>query len=279
MRLSDTLVIVRGAGALGSGAALRLARAGFTVMLTELAQPLTLWRGAALAEAVYAGQVAVEDLTARLADDPMLGLAYTVMGELPLVVDLTDDVASRMRPGILVDARPAPRRPPARRNDAKLVIGLGPGFTAGDDCHAVVETQPGRGLGRVYWEDGAAEPQPGDGACLLRAPSDGVFHSQKNIGDAIYAGEAFGGVEGQAITAGQGGVLTGLLHDGVPVAAGMTVAAVDPQAAPDDCFQVSEQARAVGGGVLEAILAGINLWTEPEEDRDEFIPSPPSSLL
>ena len=170
MVLSDYLVVVRGGGDLGTGVAHRLLRSGFTVLVTELAQPLALRRAVSFAEAVYAGQSIVEGVTARLVDDAMLGMARTVLGEVPVVVDAAEDVVERMRPPIVVDARLAKRNLGTRREDAQLVIGLGPGFTAGQDCHAVVETNRGHNLGRVYWE-GSAEPdtgQPGAGGGIGR---------------------------------------------------------------------------------------------------------------
>jgi len=160
MHLSDVLVVVRGGGDLGTGVAHRLHRSGFTVLVTELARPLVVRRAVAFAEAVYAGSIEVEGVTARLADDPMAGMAYSVLEEIPVVVDEAGDVISRMQPRIVVDARLAKRPLDSRRQDAPLVIGLGPGFTAGKDCHAVVETNRGHHLGRVYWE-GSAEPDTG----------------------------------------------------------------------------------------------------------------------
>ena len=168
MRLSDTLVVVRGGGDLGTGVAHRLYRSGFTVMVTELAQPTCVRRAVSFAEAVYAGRITVEGVTARLVDDPMLGMANAAMGEVPVVVDAAEDVVERMQPPIVVDARLAKRNLGTRMDEAPLVIGLGPGFEAGVDCHAVIETLRGHNLGRVYWEGSAAadtgRPEPLQGS-------------------------------------------------------------------------------------------------------------------
>jgi hypothetical protein len=162
---SDHMVLVRGAGDLGTGVAYRLHRAGFTVMLTDLAQPTCVRRAVSFAEAMYAGRVTVEEVTAVRVDDPMLGMAVTIMREIPVVVD-DRSVLERMRPPIVVDARLAKRNLGTRVRDAALVIGLGPGFTAGQDCHAVVETNRGHDLA---WgaSIGKAAPRPIP-ACLSR---------------------------------------------------------------------------------------------------------------
>ncbi len=284
MNLSDTLILVRGGGDLATGVAHRLHRAGFTVIITELSQPLAVRRAVSFAEAVYAGRVTVEGVTAHLAPDPMVGMAYTVMGEIPVVVDADDTVLARMRPPIVVDARLAKKNLGTHLTDAKLVIGLGPGFTACVDCHAVVETNRGHDLGRVYWE-GSAEPNTGEpelvrgvaGQRVLRAPRDGIFKERVEIGDLVKAGDVLAevvdplqGVDGEPIQAQFDGVVRGLLHDGLRVTAGMKVGDLDPRGVREYCFLISDKARAVSGGVLEAILAGMRLWMpEPTpEERD-----------
>ena len=289
MQLSDTLILIRGGGDLATGVAHRLHRAGFTVIVTELPQPLAVRRAVSFAEAVYKERVTVEGVTAHLAPDPLVavakgGGAYTVMGEIPIVVDADDSVLARMRPPIVVDARMAKRNLGTRLTDAKLVIGLGPGFTAGVDCHAVVETNRGHNLGRVYWE-GSAEPNTGEpepvrgvaGQRVLRAPRDGEFKGRVEIGDLVKAGDVLAevvdplqGVDGEPIRAQFDGVVRGLLHDGLRVTAGMKVGDLDPRGVREYCFLISDKARAVSGGVLEAIFAGMRLWTpEPTpEERD-----------
>ena len=278
MHLADILVVVRGGGDLGTGVAHRLHRSGFTVMVTELPRPLVVRRAVAFAEAVYAGSIEVEGVTARLADDPMAGMAYSVLEEIPVVVDEAGDVISRMQPRIVVDARLAKRPLDTRRQDAPLVIGLGPGFTAGKDCHAVVETNRGHHLGRVYWE-GSAEPDTGRpeavqgvaGERVLRAPVAGVFQGRCAIGNSVRAGDVLADVSGQSILASFDGVVRGLLHDGLEVSAGLKVGDLDPRGVRDYCFLISDKARAIGGGVLEALLAGLPLWQlEPPPERDPF---------
>ena len=276
MYLSDFLIIIRGGGDLGTGVAHRLHRAGFTLMITELARPLTVRRAVSFGEAVYSGSITVEGVTARLAEDPMLGMAYTVLDEVPVVVDDDSSVIQRMQPPIVIDARLAKQRLDTRLHDAPLVVGLGPGFVAGQDCHAVVETNRGHNLGRVYW-DGTAEADTGQpesvkgfsGQRVLRAPTDGIFAGRMAIGDWAAAGQVVAEVDGQPLLAPFDGVVRGLLHDGLPVTAGLKVGDLDPRGIPEYCFMISDKARAIGGGVLEAILAGMNLW-KPEPTQEEL---------
>ncbi|MCC6192806.1 MAG: EF2563 family selenium-dependent molybdenum hydroxylase system protein [Anaerolineales bacterium] len=276
MYFEDTLVLVRGGGDLGTGVAHRLHRAGFTVMVTELPQPLCVRRAVAFAEAVYAGSVTVEGVVARYADDPMIGMAYTALNEIPVVVDAQDDVVARMKPPIVVDARLAKTNLGTRLHDAKLVIGLGPGFSAGKDCHAVVETNRGQDLGRVYWEGGAeadtGQPEPVRGFAgqrVLRSPADGVFIGRGQIGDLVQAGDVVAEVDGKAVVAALGGVVRGLLHDGVLVTTGLKIGDLDPRGVREYCFIISDKARAIGGGVLEAMLSGIERWYVDSRDRDQ----------
>lgn len=262
MNLSDTLVLLRGGGDLATGVAVRLFRAGFSVLIAELAQPLTVRRGAAFGEAVFSGEVTVEGITARLADDPMVGVGYSLMGEVPVVVDPGGLSIQQLKPPILVDARMAKESLDTHMDQATLVIGLGPGFVAGRHCHAVIETNRGHDLGRVIWQGSAqgdtGEPEPIAGYSVervLHSPAEGVVNGRKEIGDRVEAGDLIATVDESEMRAPFAGVLRGLVHDGVHVSAGLKVGDLDPRGVREYCFTVSDKARAVGGGVLEAILA------------------------
>jgi xanthine dehydrogenase accessory factor len=281
MHLSDTLILIRGGGDIATGVAHRLHAAGFTVMVLELAQPLCVRRAVSFAEAVYTGHITVEGVTARLAPDAMMGMAYSVMGEVPVVVDERGVSISQLTPPIVVDARLAKHRLDTQITHARLVLGLGPGFTAGVDCHAVIETNRGHHLGRVYWSGGAEAdtglPEPVHGFAgqrVLRAPRDGLFRARMAIGDAVKAGDVLAVVNGEPLLAQFDGVLRGLLHDGLTVTAGMKVGDLDPRRERVRCFTISDKARAVGGGVLEAIFAGMRFWRKelPPEIRDRGLP-------
>lgn len=270
MRLADHLILMRGGGDLATGVAHRLHRAGFRLLITELPQPLCVRRAVSFAEAVYSAAITVEGVTARLAPDLATGLTYAQSNEIPLVVEAGKTVQHQLHPRIVIDARLAKNKQDTTLDDAPLVIGLGPGFVAGQDCHAVVETNRGHHLGRVYWQ-GSAEPDTGqpepvrgfDVQRVLRAPGDGEFIGRLGIGEVVRAGEVVAQVGAEPVRAQFDGVVRGLLHNGLRVTAGMKVGDIDPRGVREHCFLISDKARAIGGGVLEAILAGARLW-EPE---------------
>lgn len=255
-------VAVRGAGDLGSGVIYRLHRAGFPVTVLELPQPLLVRRAVAYGSAVFEGTVTVEGIAARLARDVGMAKDIREAGNVPILIDPEGKSVKQLKPTIIVDARMAKRNLGTTMGDAPLVIALGPGFTAGVDCHAVIETNRGHFLGRVIWE-GEAEPDtrlPGDIGSIramrvLRAPRDGVVRGLANIGDVVVAGQPVAVVDGEDVLAPFTGVLRGLLHDGIPVTAGLKIGDVDPRGVREHCFTISEKALAIGGGVLEAILA------------------------
>jgi xanthine dehydrogenase accessory factor len=255
------LVLIKGGGDLGTGVAYRLHRAGMQVVVTELAQPTVVRRAVSLAETVYEGEVAVEDLHARLVPDAEAARLALAASLVPVLVDPQASITNELRPHVVVDARMAKRNLGTRLNEADLIVGLGPGFVAGQDVHAVIETARGHYLGRVLWS-GEAAPDTGipgsvggeSARRVLRAPVDGVFRALKEIGDPISKGERVAQVDDQPIVALLPGVLRGILRDGLAVQRGMKVGDIDPRGVRDYCFTISEKALAVGGGVLEAIL-------------------------
>ena len=254
------LVLIRGAGDIASGIALRLYRAGLSVVMTDLEQPTAIRRTVCFSQAILLGQVTVEDVTARAASLPQVE-AILAAGEIPVLADSQCRCRETLRPDVLVDAILAKKNLGTRITDAPAVIAVGPGFTAGVDCHAVVETMRGHTLGRVIW-DGSALPNtniPGliggfAGERVLRAPCDGVFRQVLDIGAQVQAGDIAGYVEDQPVTCTISGVLRGILPSGVTVFRGMKSGDVDPRCQPDFCRLASDKALAVGGGVLEAIL-------------------------
>ena len=263
--------LVKGAGDLASGVALRLRRAGFVVVMTEIARPTVVRRAVAFAEAVYDGRTVVEGVTSVKVDDLDRVEAVLREGALPVVVDPESAVLRGFRPRLLVDAIVAKRNLATGIADAPAVIALGPGFLAGRDAHAVIETKRGHTLGRVILE-GEALPDtgiPGEVGGhaekrLLRAPSAGVFRSERSIGDSVAAGQVVGRVGEVPVRARLDGVLRGLLHPGLEVTAGFKLGDVDPRADREHCFTVSDKALAVAGGVLEAacaLLGGVRFET------------------
>ncbi|MBP2626149.1 MAG: selenium-dependent molybdenum hydroxylase system protein, YqeB family [Firmicutes bacterium] len=254
------LVIVKGAGDLATGIALRLFRSGFSVVMTELPQPMVIRRTVAFAEAIFSGQAVVEGVVAvksELADS----LQVVKEGQIAVIVDPQGQSVAILKPFAVVDAILAKINLGTRLNDAPIVVGVGPGFTAGVDVHAVVESMRGHYLGRVIVE-GQALPDtgvPGDiggytEERILRAPCQGMFTGVSKIGDQVSAGDIVAYVDQQPVIAGITGVLRGLLHNQLTVKVGMKIGDIDPRCIPEHCFSISDKARAISGGVLEAIL-------------------------
>lgn len=255
------LVIFRGAGEMASACAHRLSLAGYGVMMFDLPQPLAVRREVCFAQAVYAGSHSVEGVRCRREEDVDRALALCRDQVSVLTQPLDVELLSRLRPHALVDGIMAKVNRHTAITDAPVVIGLGPGFTAGWDVDAVVETQRGHHLGRVYYQGSALADTgtPGE-ICghtwerVVRAAKGGVFTSRLAIGDAVRAGDEFGRLDGEPVEAGVAGVVRGLLHPGLAVAAGTKLGDVDPRGRREYCYTISDKARAVAGGVLEALL-------------------------
>jgi xanthine dehydrogenase accessory factor len=241
---------------------MRLHRAGFAVALTEIARPTVVRRTVAFAEAVYEGRAIVEGIEAVKVDDPDQAEDVLGRGLIPVIVDPETRALQSLRPALLVDAIVAKRNLGTRITDAPAVIALGPGFRAGRDAHAVIETKRGHRLGRVITAGEAARNtgRPGEVGGytverLLRAPAAGVFRSELRIGATVGAGDIVGYVDDVPVAAQLDGMLRGLLHPGLEVTAGLKLGDIDARARPEDCFVVSDKALAVAGGVLEAACA------------------------
>ncbi len=255
------LVLIRGAGDLATGTALRLHRAGLSVVMTDLPHPTAIRRTVCFSEAIVHGRCTVEDITAVAIATPEQAAAVLAEGHIPILADPEGTAIAALHPDAVADVILAKRNLGTKITDAPIVVAAGPGFTAGVDCHAVVETMRGHYLGRVIY-DGSAQPNtsvPGliggfAGERVLRAPADGVFRCVRAIGDQVEAGDVVATVDGVPMTCTIGGILRGLLADGTPVHKGMKSGDVDPRCALDHCFCASDKALAVGGGVLEAIL-------------------------
>ena len=265
----NVIVLMRGAGDLASGVALRLHRSGFRVIMTELAQPVVVRRMVSFAEAIYRGEFEVEGVVAKHAEELSEVQDIFIAGKIPILVNPEGSIIDRLKENtwdssrfVLIDGRMIKQKPERGLDQADLVIGLGPGFTAGEDCHAIVETKRGHFLGRVIWH-GSAQADTGVPESVrnysiervLRAPTDGVMHGQAEIGEHISPGQIVAIVDSQPIKAPFRGVLRGLLHPGLTVTQGSKIGDLDPRDDPRYCWLVSDKSLAVGGGVLEAILA------------------------
>lgn len=259
------ILLIRGGGDLASGVALRLYRAGMRVVITELPEPLAVRRLVSFAEAVYSGSIEVEGVPAKLIskpDDKKQIVKTLADGKIPVIVDPQLETLHMLKPGVIVDARMTKRHAKMLNDTESLIIGLGPGFNAGENCHAVIETNRGHRLGRVIWEGPAQEdtgiPERIDNRRserVLRAPVNGRLSVYADICDILEKGQPVADVAGATVVAPFKGVLRGILHPGLSVEVGLKIGDIDPRADPQYCIMVSDKSLAIGGGVLEAILS------------------------
>ena len=260
-------IAVKGAGDLATGVIHRLSRAGFRVLATELPEPTVVRRTVAFAEAVTTGTMTVEGVTAQLVTTSETIPTLFAQGLIPILIDPEGTLLQKLQPTVLVEATVSKHNSGITLIDAPIVIALGPGYEASKDVHAVIETNRGHNLGRVYLS-GSAEPNTGSpGAIggytierLLRSPCTGKLSNIRQIGDMVQAGETVAVVKAEEtgdempIIALISGILRGLVRDNLYVYEGMKVGDIDPRATREHCFTISDKARAVGGGVLEAML-------------------------
>ena len=265
------LVLIKGAGDLATGTAVRLARAGFALVMTDLERPTAVRRTVAFSQCMYDGAAVVEGLTARRAFGPAEALAALERGEIPVLADPGAEIRKELPFDGVVDAILAKKNLGTAITDAPIVLALGPGFTAGADCHGVVETMRGHDLGRLLLS-GSAAPNTGvpgniggyTDERLIRAPADGVFVPLAAIGDRVEAGQPVAEVAGEVARARLTGVVRGMLPAGLAVTRGMKAGDIDPRCEARHCFTVSDKARAIAGGVLEGLLyfgRGKGLWS------------------
>lgn len=254
-------VLIKGAGDLASGVACRLHRCGMQIIMTDLPTPTAVRRTVAFSRAVYEGSAEVEGSVARRCDTLAEAKVVLEKGEIAVIPDTDIHFLAKWKPDAVVDAILAKKNLGTQITDAPVVVALGPGFTAGKDCHCVVETKRGHYLGRCIYE-GSAIPNTGIPGNIggytvqriLRAPCDGVFEPVVEIGAVVKEGEVCATVDGVPLKSEISGVVRGLLQKGVMVTKGMKSGDVDPRCEVSHCFSVSDKARAVAGGVLEAIL-------------------------
>lgn len=259
------LTIILGGGDLASGIALRLYRVGLRVIITELAQPLAVRRTVSFAEAIYTSETSIEGIHARRVDDPtdkLTILTTLAKGYIPVLVDPDAKAIEALYPAVLVDARMRKTRAELLGSPGMLVIGLGPGFEAGSNCSAAIETQRGPKLGRVYLQGSPSPdsglPDPVGPYCaerVLRAPVDGTIEAHAQIGDLLSVGQPVASINRETVTAPFDGLLRGLIYPGLQVTAGLKIGDLDPRSDPSLATLVSDKALAIGGGVLEVILS------------------------
>ena len=260
--MCTAVVVILGGGDIGTGIALRLFNSVFDVVITEIDNPRVIRREVAFATAVYNGSMTLEGVrgvkTDTLEDVSNLLKDRTI----PVVVDPDCSAVAALNPRVVVDAQLAKKNRGMTKDMAPLTIGLGPGFEAGRDVHIVIETNRGHNLGRVIRE-GCAQPNTGvpervngyGEERVLRAPCDGEIKNILNIGDQVKVDEVVCYVGEEEVRSPINGVLRGIIMNGVEVTRGLKIGDVEPRGVRENCLTVSDKARAIGGGVLEAILS------------------------
>jgi len=265
-RVDELIILIRGAGEMASGVAHRLHQSHFKICMLEISQPLAVRREVSFCEAIYDGEKEVEGVRAKFISKPEQIQSVWKAEKIPLLTDPDLKKTKHfLKPDVLIDAIMAKKNLGTQINDAPLVIGLGPGFTAGKDVHTVIETNRGHHLGKVI-QNGTAEPDTGIPGEIggytvervLRTMKKGTFRPYKEIGDRINKGSVVAVVDDFPVIAEISGVVRGLLREGVEVKKGMKVGDIDPRGKRELCFTISDKARSIGGGVLEAILYWFN---------------------
>jgi xanthine dehydrogenase accessory factor len=264
-KLNEVVILVRGAGEMATGVAHRLASCHFEVCMTEGPHPLAIRREVAFSEAVFEGEKEVEGIGAKHVESAGQISGVWEEGKIPILVDPEAKIRDFLKPDILIDAILAKRNLGTKITDAILVIGLGPGFCAGEDVHRVIETNRGHNLGRII-KDGRAEANTGIPGSIagyteervIRAPQEGHFEAWRQIGEGVKVKETVGRIGEAEVQSKVAGVIRGLLRDGAEVWRGMKMGDVDPRGIKAYCYTISEKARTISGGVLQAILEYFN---------------------
>lgn len=253
----DNLIIIRGGGDLATGIAVRLFNSGFQVMILETEKPSFIRRTVSLGMAVYKGEATVENVRAVHYD------GFTIKNDhIPVLTDPNMTVLGHISPLALVDAVIAKKNIGLTIDKADIVIALGPGFTAGEDCHAVIETMRGHSLGRVIYE-GKASADTGTPGIINGIGKERVIHALcagklsiiKDISSTVRKDETIAMIDDTPVKATIDGVIRGMITDGYAVHQGMKIADIDPRESEvKNCYTVSDKARALGASVLEAVL-------------------------
>ena len=254
------LIIVRGGGDIATGTIYKLYQSRFPVLVLEIANPSCIRRTISFCEAVFDKKVEVEGVTAKRAESLEDAFAIYGQGQIPVMIDENGSMIQEVQPPVVVDAILAKRNLGTKITDAPAVIGVGPGFCAGKDVDAVIETQRGHNLGRVIYE-GEAAPNTGIPGMIggyakervIHASATGKLHILRQIGEIVEPGDILADIEGTPVETVIGGVIRGMIREGYPVTKGFKMADIDPRLNEyENCFTISDKARCIAGGVVEA---------------------------
>ena len=259
-RCAKVRVIVRGAGEMASGVIKHLALAGCDVIALEHPAPSCVRRLVCYAAACFESTVTIEGVKAVRVETAAEAVAMTGEQVVPLLIDPEACRLSELAPAAVVDGRMLKRHCEVNLDMAPIVIGLGPGFTVSDNCHAAVETNRGPNLGRVLYT-GSPQAYTGIPATVegytrqrvLRSPTEGTFEARTRITDTVRKGQVLGRVASMEVIATIDGVVRGLIYDGLEVVPGQKIGDIDPRGNPERCYQMSDKANAIGRGALDAL--------------------------
>jgi xanthine dehydrogenase accessory factor len=257
----DDIVVIRGGGDLATGIIHKLHRSGFKVLVLEIHRPLVIRRTVAFAQAIFSGETIVEDVKAVRVDGVEGIYKEWEKDNIPVIIDPQCNILSGIKANVLIDAIIAKKNIGTNKNMAPITIALGPGFNAGIDVDVVIETVRGHDLGKLIFE-GYAEPNTGIPGIIngyglervIKSPADGIINNIASIGDSVKKDEVISLIGDVPVTAAIDGILRGLIMDGIEVQKGLKIADVDPRGKKEHCYTISDKARAIAGGVLEAIL-------------------------
>lgn len=263
---TDKMILVRGGGDLATGVIHKLHQSGYQILILECDRPSAIRRHVAFCEAVYDGTAEVEGVVCRRITENDIRTQCRkcwAQGEIPLLTDTDGKHIRELEPEAVIDAILAKKNLGTSRDMAPLTVGLGPGFTAGEDVDYVIETMRGHNLGRII-KKGSALPNTGVPGLIAGIGKERVIHSpaagnMKNIcqiADLVEKDQVIAMVGDTPVKAAISGVIRGLIRDGYPVFAGMKIADIDPRAEQKkNCFTISDKARCIAGGVLEVLLS------------------------
>lgn len=255
------IVLIKGAGDLATGIAYRLKKSGFDIVMTEIDNPTTVRRTVAFSQAIFDNEIEIEGIKGIKVNNINEIHKEIKKGNIPIIIDKEANIIKKLKPKVVVDAIIAKKNLRTSINDAPIVIGVGPGFEAKKDCHLVIETKRGHYLGKVI-EEGSAIPNTGipgniggyTKERIIRASSNGKIRPVVKIGDYVKKGEVIAYIDGVEVVAEIDGIVRGMLQEGIEVFKGMKSGDIDPRCEKNHCFTISDKARSIGGGVLEAIM-------------------------
>ena len=264
MSIGDIKILIKGGGDLGSACAIKLFNSGFQVFISELPSPMAIRRLVSFSSSISEKEITIEGVKAVFCEN--IENTHETEKHIPVLTSAYKEILENLKPEVIVDCTlKAIDNRSTFINDAPFTVGLGNGFRAPGNISCVIETNRGHNLGKIIW-DGETEPYTGTPGSikgegitrLLRAPSDGVFKSLVRIGDSVLEGQLLGWTGTSELKAGISGILRGIINDGARVKSGMKIGDIDPRGQKENAFTISDKARCIAGGVLEAVMIWYN---------------------